>query len=43
MQGRLSATGGEASFGTAGEFGALIHSERVRYEKVVREAHIKPD
>lgn len=43
MQGRLAATGGEASFGSARQFGALIHSERVRYEKVVREADIKPD
>ena len=43
MQGRLAATGGEASFGSAQQFGALIHSERVRYEKVVREANIKPD
>jgi tripartite-type tricarboxylate transporter receptor subunit TctC len=43
MQGRLSATGGEASFGTSRQFGSLIHSERVRYEKVVREGNIKPD
>ena len=40
---RMTAVGGEVTPGTAEQFGALIHSERVRYEKLVREASIKPD
>jgi tripartite-type tricarboxylate transporter receptor subunit TctC len=40
---RMAAVGGEVSPGSAEQFGALIHSERVRYEKLVREANIKPD
>lgn len=40
---RMAAVGGEVLPGTAQEFGALIHSERQRYEKIVREANIKPD
>ena len=40
---RMTAAGGEVSPGSAEQFGALIHSERVRYEKLVREANIKPD
>jgi tripartite-type tricarboxylate transporter receptor subunit TctC len=40
---RMNAVGGEVTPGTAEQFGALIHSERVRYEKLVREAGIKPD
>jgi tripartite-type tricarboxylate transporter receptor subunit TctC len=40
---RMTAVGGEVISGTAEQFGALIHSERQRYEKLVREANIKPD
>ena len=40
---RMAAVGGEVVPGSAEQFGALIHSERARYEKVVREAGIKPD
>jgi len=40
---RMTAVGGEVIPGTAEQFGALIHSERLRYEKLVREANIKPD
>ena len=40
---RMTAVGGEVTPGTAEQFGALIHSERVRYEKLVRDANIKPD
>jgi tripartite-type tricarboxylate transporter receptor subunit TctC len=40
---RMSAVGGEVIPGTAEQFAALIHSERLRYEKLVREANIKPD
>ena len=43
MRDRLSAAGGEVLPGTTEQFAALIHSERVRYEKLVREANIKPD
>ncbi len=40
---RMQAVGGEVIPGTAEQFAALVHAERVRYEKLVREAHIKPD
>jgi tripartite-type tricarboxylate transporter receptor subunit TctC len=40
---RMSSVGGEVILGTAEQFGALIHAERARYEKLVREAQIKPD
>ena len=40
---RMTAVGGEVITGSAEQFGALIHSERQRYEKLVREANIKPD
>jgi len=40
---RMTAVGGEVIPGSADMFGALIHSERQRYEKLVREANIKPD
>ena len=43
VQGRLTAVGGEVTYGTPPQFAALIHSERLRYEKVVREGNIKPD
>ncbi len=40
---RMASVGGEVVPGSAQQFGALIHSERSRYEKVVRDASIKPD
>ena len=40
---RMAAVGGEVLPGSAEQFGALIRSERQRYEKLVREANIKPD
>ena len=40
---RMTAVGGEVVPGSADQFGALIRSERLRYEKLVREAQIKPD
>ena len=40
---RMTSVGGEVNLGTAEQFGALIRSERARYEKLVREAQIKPD
>jgi len=43
VQGRLSAVGGEVTYGNPQQFGALIHAERVRYEKLIREANIRPD
>ena len=39
----MTGVGGEVISGTAEQFGALVHSERVRYEKLIREANIKPD
>ena len=43
VRNRLLAVGGEVTPATAEQFGALIHSERVRYAKLVRDAGIKPD
>ena len=43
MQTRLSNVGGEATYGDPRQFGALIHAERLRYEKVVREGNIRAD
>jgi tripartite-type tricarboxylate transporter receptor subunit TctC len=40
---RMSSVGGEVISGTSDMFAALIRSERQRYEKLVREANIKPD
>ena len=40
---RMTSVGGEVTPGTAEQFGALIHSERQRYDKLVREANIKTD
>ena len=40
---RMGAVGGEVLPGSSEMFGALIRSERLRYEKLVREANIKPD
>jgi tripartite-type tricarboxylate transporter receptor subunit TctC len=43
VAGRVTAVGGEVTPGSVEMAAALIHSERQRYEKLVREAHIKPD
>ena len=43
VQKRISDVGGEVTPGTATQFQALIHDERVRYEKLVREANIRLD
>ena len=40
---RMNAVGGEVMPGSAEMFTNLIRSERVRYDKLVREANIKPD
>lgn len=40
---RMSAVGGEVVPGSADMFTQLIRSERVRYDKLVRDANIKPD
>lgn len=40
---RMTAVGGEVIPGSAEMFAALIRSEHQRYEKLVREANIKPD
>jgi tripartite-type tricarboxylate transporter receptor subunit TctC len=40
---RMTAVGGEVIPGSIEQFAALIKSERQRYEKLVREANIKPD
>ena len=43
MRSRLAAAGGEVTYGTPDEFAALIHGERLRYDKVVKENHIRAD
>jgi tripartite-type tricarboxylate transporter receptor subunit TctC len=43
MRERMTAVGGEVLPASAEQFAALIRSDRQRYAKVVREAHIKPD
>jgi tripartite-type tricarboxylate transporter receptor subunit TctC len=43
VQKRISDVGGEVTPGSAAQFQALIHDERVRYEKLVREANIRLD
>ena len=40
---RMNAVGGEVIAGSSEMFANLIRSERQRYEKLVREANIKPD
>jgi len=40
---RMASVGGEVLTMSSEQFGALIHAERVRYEKLIREAKIKPD
>ena len=40
---RLVASGGEVVAGSTAQFAALLASERARYEKLIRDAQIKPD
>jgi tripartite-type tricarboxylate transporter receptor subunit TctC len=40
---RMTAVGGQVLPGSSDQFAQLIRSERRRYEKLVREANIKPD
>jgi tripartite-type tricarboxylate transporter receptor subunit TctC len=40
---RLAGAGGEVLPGSTAQFASLIRSERQRYERLVREANIKPD
>jgi tripartite-type tricarboxylate transporter receptor subunit TctC len=40
---RMNSVGGEVISGSSEMFANLIRSERQRYEKLVREANIKPD
>ncbi|MDR1708493.1 MAG: tripartite tricarboxylate transporter substrate binding protein [Candidatus Accumulibacter sp.] len=40
---RLTAVGGVVSPGTTEQFREMLHNERVRYEKLIREANIKPN
>jgi len=40
---RMAAVGGVVLPGSTEQFAALIHSDRIRYAKVVRDANIKPD
>ena len=40
---RMTAVGGEVIPASSEQFAALIHADRARYEKLVRETGIKPD
>ena len=40
---RMSSVGGEVIAGSQAMMAALLHAERQRYEKLVRDANIKPD
>ncbi|MDQ6881581.1 MAG: tripartite tricarboxylate transporter substrate binding protein [Pseudomonadota bacterium] len=40
---RMTAVGGEIIPGSSSMMASLLHSERLRYDRLVREAHIKPD
>jgi tripartite-type tricarboxylate transporter receptor subunit TctC len=40
---RMTAVGGVVSPGSINMFKELVHNERVNYEKLIREANIKPD
>jgi tripartite-type tricarboxylate transporter receptor subunit TctC len=40
---RMTQVGGEIILGSSAQFAALIRTDRARYEKLVREANIKPD
>lgn len=40
---RMIAVGGGVSPGSTADFGALIRAERIRYEKLIREARLVPD
>jgi tripartite-type tricarboxylate transporter receptor subunit TctC len=43
MRERMTAVGGEVSPGTREQFAALIHAERLRYAKLVRDTGMRPD
>lgn len=43
VRSRLAAVGGEVAPGSTAQFATLIRSERLRYEKLVRDTGIKPD
>jgi tripartite-type tricarboxylate transporter receptor subunit TctC len=43
VKGRLAAAGGEVLPGPTDRFTALLNAERARYEKLIREAGIRPD
>ncbi len=40
---KMGSVGGEVSPASREQFAELLHSERVRYDKLIRQAHIKPD
>ena len=43
VRNRLASAGGEVLPASTEQFGAMIAAERARYEKLIREAGIKPD
>jgi len=40
---RLAAAGGEVLPGSTEQFASLLNAERLRYERLIREAKIQPD
>jgi tripartite-type tricarboxylate transporter receptor subunit TctC len=43
VKNRLQSAGGEVISGTADQFASLLSSEKLRYERVIKQAGIKPD
>ena len=43
MREKMSSVGGEVTLASKEQFAELLHSERVRYEKLIRQAQIQPD
>jgi len=40
---KMTSVGGEVTLASTEQFKQLLHSERVRYQKLIEQAHIKPD
>jgi tripartite-type tricarboxylate transporter receptor subunit TctC len=43
MKEKMTSVGGDVTLASTDQFKQLLHSERVRYQKLIEQAHIKPD
>lgn len=43
MKEKMTSVGGDVTLASTEQFKLLLHSERVRYQKLIEQAHIKPD